>query len=823
MSDIGFLARYALRSLIRGGQRSLLAVVCIAFGVLSLVALQQLAHVVGAATNVEPRLKLGGDLSLAAETGALRDTDIAALESLRADGVLRSYTVMARGETALLRSTASGLVQFVGRSLAVDPQSYPLLGTIRLRNGSALSDALAAPGHVVITRDLALRLHVQRGDTLRYGGALQKPATLVVGGIADVMPDRRGQTLLYDFATAAQLADSPPLRWAAALADDDSAAAIALRARGFGVTRAATEPADRTTRLFGTMLRGAGLLGLIIGGVGIAYTLQVMLTRRRLEIATLRAIGYRTSRLLLLFGLEAAALGALGGIIGAVLALALSAQLVHLLDRTAGALMLEYAVAWRYVAAGPIVGIVTAVLFGMAAILRASAVRPAVLLRDMQVRAPRAAALGGAALHVGIALAFTLMAAAVMGSLPAGAAVIALSVIGSILLGGVLMGLLWLVVRLPLPRLPLLNMARANLRSRQVRSAFSLIALFVGTFAIGFAATAMLSGSARVAERRGSDEGLNLRVFVGAADSLQAPRVLRELGAVRIVNTGTLDLVVQRSNGQHVSMLGTGDVLDGDAIGALVTLHDADEWRGGAGQALVPRFVTRAPFGVAVGDSLDVQASGGGRAWLHVVGAYEGAEGDVFAAPRGLVIGSEAASRLNAQPAPALLAELDPAALERAAPLLGQRLPASVVLSRREMNDFLVSSYRSLFTFVVAVAALALLAGAVLIANAVALAMVERRRELGVLMAVGYTSRRVLRTILLENAALGLVAGVAGVAAVRIVGAVLNARQPGIDLQLGAGPALLLVLNSMLLAMLAAGLVAWKPVHVRPLEVLRDE
>ena len=146
-----------------------------------------------------------------------------------------------------------------------------------------------------------------------------------------------------------------------------------------------------------------------------------------------------------------------------------------------------------------------------------------------------------------------------------------------------------------------------------------------------------------------------------------------------------------------------------------------------------------------------------------------------------------------------------------------------MVLSRRDMNDFIVAQYRSLFMFVVAVAGLALLAGAVLIANAASLAMLERRRELGVLMAVGYTSRRILRTILLENGGLGLVAGVTGVAAVQIVAAILNRRQPGIDLELGTGAAFGLVVIAMVLAMVAAGAVAWRPVHVRPLEVLRDE
>jgi putative ABC transport system permease protein len=821
MSDVAFLIRYALRSLLRGGQRSLLAITCIAFGVLSLVALQLLAHTVNRSTAVPPRLAMGGDLRIARSDGSLTEADRTLLDSLTRSGDLDAVTYLARGETGLLRSTRSGLVQFVGRSIAVDPATYPLAGRLRLAGGGSAADALSQDGSVVVTRDLALRLGVVTGDTLRYGGELQRSAVLVVGGVGEAMPDRRGQTMLYSFETARRVLDDARPGWASATARQDSAVAARLRSAGFTVTRAVEQGPDRTARLFGTMLRGAGLLGLIIGGIGVGYTLQVMLTRRRLEIATLRTLGYRTNRLLLLFGVEAGVLGLIGGVAGTILAVALSAQLVRLLDRTAGALMLEHGIAWHAVGAGPLLGVTTAVLFGMAAIVRAAGVRPAVLMRDLPVRAPRRAAVGSAGLYALLTLLFTGVASVVMGSVVGGLAVVALAIVGTLLLGIVLTSLLWLLVRVPLPGLPLVNMARANLRSRQIRSAFSLIALFAGTFAIGFAATAMMSGSARVAERRGSDEGLNLRVFVGAGDEAHAVDALHALGARRVLTSASMDLETVTHGSGSLRMLTRADVLDRNTIGELVDIAEGAALDEEAGGVLVHWWIAQ-QTSVGVGDSI-VVGIGDRTVLLTVVGTYRPHEDDFFAAPRGLVVAPVTAAQLGAEARPSLLADVDPRALATAAEVLGRRLPASMVLSRREMNDFLVSQYQSLFTFVVAVAALALLAGAVLIANSVALAMVERRRELGVLKAVGFTSRRVLRTILLENAGLGLVAGITGVAAVHVVSAVLNVRNPGIDLQLGAGPGVLLVAISMLLAMAAAGLVAWGPVHVRPLEVLRDE
>jgi hypothetical protein len=87
---IRFYLAYALRSIQRGGQRSLLALSCIAFAVLSLVAMQLLAGMVRAATVVRPEAQLGGNLAVS-RNRLLNDADVADLEQLRAAGDRRVY------------------------------------------------------------------------------------------------------------------------------------------------------------------------------------------------------------------------------------------------------------------------------------------------------------------------------------------------------------------------------------------------------------------------------------------------------------------------------------------------------------------------------------------------------------------------------------------------------------------------------------------------------------------------------------------------------------------------------------------------------------
>ncbi len=140
------------------------------------------------------------------------------------------------------------------------------------------------------------------------------------------------------------------------------------------------------------------------------------------------------------------------------------------------------------------------------------------------------------------------------------------------------------------------------------------------------------------------------------------------------------------------------------------------------------------------------------------------------------------------------------------------------------MNDFFQRVLKDALVFALTVAGLALAAGAVLIANAVGLAMVERRREIGILKAVGFGSRDVLMTVLLEHGLLGSLAGVAGMAGVALVVSILDSQQAtrgGLTFE--AWPALLVTLAALALALVSAALVAWHPTRVRPLVVLRDE
>jgi ABC-type antimicrobial peptide transport system permease subunit len=105
----------------------------------------------------------------------------------------------------------------------------------------------------------------------------------------------------------------------------------------------------------------------------------------------------------------------------------------------------------------------------------------------------------------------------------------------------------------------------------------------------------------------------------------------------------------------------------------------------------------------------------------------------------------------------------------------------------------------------------------------VALAMLERRREIGILKSVGYDSGTVLSQVLLENAVVGALGGIAAITAVAVATVLLGRLVFKTDLPVNTPLALTIIIATSALAAATAALVAWKPVRVRPLEVLRYE
>ncbi len=167
--------------------------------------------------------------------------------------------------------------------------------------------------------------------------------------------------------------------------------------------------------------------------------------------------------------------------------------------------------------------------------------------------------------------------------------------------------------------------------------------------------------------------------------------------------------------------------------------------------------------------------------------------------------------------------KIDPAQLNRAEDALGRIVPNATVQDLASAATAFTQQLNSIMDMLVAIASLSVIAAVIIIANAVALAMLERRRELGILKSVGYTSGTVLSEVLLENGIIGAVG--AFIATLLAAGGVVLLGKEVFNSATSIEPVVVLslLIGSVALAVLTATLVAWRAVRVRPLAVLRYE
>jgi len=906
-----FALRCSTRSLAREGPRALLAVFCIAVGVMAVVSLRLAGLTLADAELHGLRQANGGDVALVAGAGPLSAADLDHLDELRRQGLVSDWTAT---QDLLVRASDGPRHAGAVELRAVDPAHFPLVGdgpTVVDPAGRDLRSLLARPGAAVLSTSARDLLAARPGDRVQAATG-SATLTLVVGGVVADPSGSLGAVVLVGRDTLAAAEGQRATLYQSAAMTTPGAAQAAAVARD--LRRRLPLATVRTTadllgerqdvgRRLTLFLQLVGLLALLVGGTGIAHTLQVTLARRRVEIAMLKAAGCTRRELLALFGLEAAWLGLAGGVAGAGLGVGAGAGLAAL----AGALLgvrVSPALDPAAVAGGVAVGLATALTFGILPIVRASGVRPLAVLRHGAGEGWRSRLLTAPLLAV-LAVLFCLLAFAILGD--AGAAVLAvggglagLSVLG---LGFALAALLTGRLRVPerpgwrsalavlpllavaalafraLPQLSVLlagaaaagtataiapRRARASLRlalrgvgRRPLRSGTTLLALFVGVLACGAIVAlgqalsgeldAAANGSAtwnvyvfsapghegavratvgRLAGVRRSEEVLAMTAAPAAVDGAPAAEYLDGVRARSGGSLGGAGLFVITSlqgvdlaHGQRPdAVLASDPAHPGRPAGRLLTAADA-----GTTSALGGEELLYPPWSLRPGATIDlVEARSGAGRTITLVGFYRrmASVNDVRAlqVDRGLVAGwAGAGASVNTY------LSVDPTRKAADVAALGTADPTAVVFDLGDYTAAVAGVLRNVVVFVLAIASLAALAGAVIVANTVALAAIERRREIGIMKAVGFQSRDVLLQALLESGVLGCVAGAAAILLVSaaiglgsraVLGVPIDASVP-----LGTG----LVVASGVLAALVGGGVAWRPSRARPLEVLRYE
>jgi putative ABC transport system permease protein len=145
-----------------------------------------------------------------------------------------------------------------------------------------------------------------------------------------------------------------------------------------------------------------------------------------------------------------------------------------------------------------------------------------------------------------------------------------------------------------------------------------------------------------------------------------------------------------------------------------------------------------------------------------------------------------------------------------------------VVRSQEQFRTIQERVLRVLSILLLSVAAVSLFVGGIGVMNIMLVTVAERRREIGIRMAVGAEPRDIELQFLIEALALTAVGGVAGLAVAATL--VFGARYGfGWNMELGPGAILVAVSTSVMVGLLFGFLPARRAAQVEPMEALRHE
>jgi putative ABC transport system permease protein len=910
----GFYWRYATRSLIRGGQRTLLAIFCVAVGVMAIVSLQLVGNMVDNGLTSNVREGNGGDISVRSDVVPISAPQFKTFDDLKARGTITDYTAVTAGQ-AQGNDKDGSTDYFILR--AVDPQKFPLSGTPAFKDPADGSfSSLLTGNSAVVTQKWLDQTGYHKGDSLTMHTADGRVITATIDGVLfDAGAFRRPQILVsLDAYTAARSSSGLPVSYSAVYVTvpghtDENASAVKkdieadLPQATVTTTKDALAQNQDQVQSIRNFLRIVGLLALLIGGIGIINTMQVLLRRRQLEIAMLKTAGYRRGNLYTMFGLEAAILGIVGGMLGAGIGIGVSFLVKGLVER-AFFINLPSAIDPLTVASGVAIGFFTALIFGIMPIVQASQIRPLAVLRGLAEGARGGSilltiglsallavmffalcyvilgnplltifAVGGTGiLLLGLSLFFTLVVI-VISHLPVPDGFpwwyVLIVIVGLLIAAGITVfapgfGVLFLalaafgfvVVLLPRTWKSNVRMALRNIGRQRARTVTTLVALFVGVFAIGIILVLGQNIKDQINTALSNNIKYNSFILAGVDNRVQVEQTLNTITGIQArqensiaqglpisVNGVPMAQVVQGAGRGGLDNLGrqgaygvlsslegfdlthnarpdttiVAGLRDNGVKGRNLTAADA-----GTNNVLLPHAASMAPLNLKLGDTF-VIASQDGKTMVSFTVVGFVSDGDSLTGAAVWTDDSQVSTVAGGKPFYLFQLKIDPTLSDQKLHQVQKAVPSVQTFSVVDLLLFINTLLTNLIVMLTAIASLAMIAGIIIIANAVALAMLERRRELGILKSVGFTSRSVLSEVLIENGTIGFTGALLAMLLVTLAIVILSRFV--FDSPFGVATPLVLgiVFATAAVCMLVAGFVAWGATRVRPLEVLRYE
>lgn len=775
----------------------------------------------------------GGTASSGDVTPSLPQSDVATVAGV--SGVQAAYGVAA-GEGAIV----------IGKDgKVVGENGPPARGTTWVPDASINPLSITA-GHaptgaaqVMLLESTAKAAGVGVGDTVRIeapGGRLDATVTgLVSRGISG----SDGSTLtVFDLPTAqkyllqsAGRVTSISVKAAPGVSQDSLAASIAsVLPKGVKIQTGAQRTADIAQRLQTTFqfinifLLTFALIALFVAVFLIFNTFSMLVAQRTRELALLRAVGATRAQVRRSVLAEATVLGLLAAVLGVLGGVVVSQGLRLLLkgfgaDLPSGPLVIEP----RTILVSLVVGVLVTLVSAYVPARRAAIVPPVAAMRDeinLPVRSLRVrTVVGGVLLLLAVLLARQGLNVADDGTrasqlvgLSAFCALVAVIALAPMIGRGVLQ-----VLGAPFSGSAVGRLARENGRRNPRRTAATASALAIGLALMTAIGVIAASTKASVASVIDTTIGADYVVF-GAKFQPFSPDVYKAL----VDTPGTSTVTYVRQVPMKVST--STSVLTGvqtDKIGAVIDLQMVQGTLAdvGLGDALVDD-VTAKDLHLTLGQKVDATFVNG-RSSVTLVGIYKSAgpfTGWISSIDTLMSIGArELDTAVYVKVAPGADANaVHDELVKRLAPF-----PTVKLQNQASLKDQINGQFDRVFGFIYALLALAVIVAFLGIVNTLALSVHERRREVGLLRAVGTSRSQVRRMVVLEAVLISLFGAALGVVLGLIYGALLQKvlEPQGVTVLAVPGGQI----GMFLLLGIVGGLVAalWPAVTASRLDVLK--
>lgn len=737
--------------------------------------------------TVEPR----DDLKSSVPTGAVQTVPAALAKRLAGvDGVASAHADVSVQNITVVDARNKSVGPTTGAPTIATDWFVTDRSPLKLTSGHAPRGA----GQAMLDADTADKKHVKIGDTLTV---MAQPGSFKVEivGIATFTTTNPGSALVFlDPSTAAvQLlgsadkATSISVDAARGVSDAvlKSRVAAAVGAGPYDV-KTADEHAKSSAEALGgfldvikyVMLGFAGI-AVLVGVFLIVNTFSMLIAQRTRELGLLRALGADRRQVRRSVLTEAVLLGLVGSTLGLAAGIGLAAGLIKLMSAFGMNLKTtEMVVGWATPVAAYVVGVGVTFVAAYLPARRAAAVSPMAALADadagvgrpLKVRAVVGAvvgALGAAALAGCAASSRTASAASLLGL------GVVLTLIATVIAGPLLVRPVIRVLGGAFPALfgSVGRMSQRNALRNPRRTGATAAALMVGLALVGGMSVASASMSKSFDQQ--IDKTLGADFVVQNANftpfSKEVTDALRHTDGVGlVVRQRFAPLAVRLPDGKRVETTAAGYDDRVDDV-AHVTYAEGDTAAALAGGALAMDVDFAKDHGVRLGSVLPVEFPGGRTTSLKV-GALtdqDGAQG--FGTEGGLFFsiatvekyvpgGQDSALYVNASPG---------TSADQLRSRLDRTLDAYPQVQVRDQADYkkLVHDQIAVLLYLVyALLGLAIVIAVLGVVNTLALSVVERTREIGLLRAIGLARRQLRRMIRLESVVIAVFGAVLGLA-----------------------------------------------------------